>query len=1500
MNKLFKRVAAAVVGMAMAIGVGVAVGHSDVHQAKAAGGTFEKISSLSDLESGAKYLIVSEADNLAFDGSLSTIDAASNTKSVTISNGSITVTTDFYFTITEKTDGYSIKGSGGKYIGSTAENSNELKSGDTDTYTNTIAWNSTSKVFTIRGVNSYLVYNNTSGQTRFRYYKPATCADGVGTGSYHGISLYKESTGGEQTKALSAITGINGSLTASAGTPAWDLTQLTPMGRTSDMDANAEPVSIASYVTLSVANNEVPGDQVGSRQVSVTVTPKDQSLSALAEAFNVNATVTEAPKGSIGNPYTVAEARAAIDAGSGTNGVYVRGIITEIITSDANITQYKNCDYWISDDGKTSNQLEVFRGKGLNGVDVTPGYFVVGDIVLVSGNLTKYNSTYEFAQGSTLVSLEHDTNPGVILDRNEAFLCADVSEDYFAITAEAKNITNPTYSWTTNSQNIFLDDDDKATCYICLDDDVAGTASVTLTVDDADTPLANPVVREIPVTIKNSMTVSEALDALVDESTVLENEYVEGVISEVQSFNSTYGSITYCISDDGSTNDQLKIYGGLGIDGQAFSAQTDIEVGQYVVVFGNLKTHEQEKEMDKNNWQLLCVDVYLVLIEAEYEGVVYGNRYLDLSKLSVTGIDFLGGETPIDVADIKLYEGGIFDSAHLIPDTTDYFIDESNVGVEMTFGVEYGDGQDALQTTFEVTPVALEATEIKVTYSGNTNILVGESIDTSALTVKVTFNDGSDYNPQLSELAFYLDQMDEQHVMSNPAMQFAANHVGDHEIIVAYGQLHESFNISVISNSVPATGIQLNKAELALVVGEEDGTLVATVSPDDTTDQVSWNVTPEGVISLSDNLTAANSKTVHALAKGTATVTATIGNFNAQCVVTVTEPAPTMYTISFDKGEGSGTMQALSLAKGSTIDEAPECGFTAPEGKEFDKWLDQTGAPIVFPYTVNDDATFYASYKNGVTPVVPAASETVIDGAALQLPTDNKVLEPTDVVYNNVTYCYGGGGSGNGTKGYPAVPDNATNRFSDNNMILMGKQGAFLYNKTALDGVIKTFEVVSNGANDQGQLPSVAVQVAVAFGTSAMSTELASTTAATTLDAANKVFDFSPAATQTDCTFFRLQIMSKHNAQFQIKINGTPAEVVNVTGVSLNKTSTAIEVGANETLVATVAPENATNKKVTWESSAPTIATVNENGKVVGVAEGTAVITVKTVDGEFTATCNVTVTPRTTPLPTTHAGTLEDPKTIAEALEIAEQAGGTAGEALYFTGKVTEKASKIGTSKDLGNVKIGDDDGNEILIYYLKKSETATADNGLNWESADDLKVGDVLIIKGAPFTYNNSTPEFGNGTFVYSINGVPTPTQEQGGGGQGGEGGDTPTPTPTPGTKTLQSIEVVAPTKTEYFVGESLDLTGFKVILHFTDGTQQELSDLSKLGAITVDTKRPGEKVITVTYEGQTATFKVNVTRNPEVHDGCHCSIIAGSALLSITTLMGAGLLMLRKRKEK
>ncbi|SCQ19038.1 Kappa-carrageenase [Tannerella forsythia] len=85
-----------------------------------------------------------------------------------------------------------------------------------------------------------------------------------------------------------------------------------------------------------------------------------------------------------------------------------------------------------------------------------------------------------------------------------------------------------------------------------------------------------------------------------------------------------------------------------------------------------------------------------------------------------------------------------------------------------------------------------------------------------------------------------------------------------------------------------------------------------------------------------------------------------------------------------------------------------------------------------------------------------------------------------------------------------------------------------------------------------------------------------------------------------------------------------PATVA-VTGVTVAPAALTLEVGQTGALTATVTPATATNKAVTWTSSAPAIATVDASGTVKGIATGTATITVKTADGGKTATCAVTV-----------------------------------------------------------------------------------------------------------------------------------------------------------------------------------------------------------------------------------------------------------------------------------
>ncbi len=83
--------------------------------------------------------------------------------------------------------------------------------------------------------------------------------------------------------------------------------------------------------------------------------------------------------------------------------------------------------------------------------------------------------------------------------------------------------------------------------------------------------------------------------------------------------------------------------------------------------------------------------------------------------------------------------------------------------------------------------------------------------------------------------------------------------------------------------------------------------------------------------------------------------------------------------------------------------------------------------------------------------------------------------------------------------------------------------------------------------------------------------------------------------------------------------------VVNVTGVTLNRTQVSVKQKESIALTATVKPEDAVNKNVTWSTDNPTVATVDSKGLVTAVGAGTAVITVTTENGNFKATCTVTV-----------------------------------------------------------------------------------------------------------------------------------------------------------------------------------------------------------------------------------------------------------------------------------
>ena len=214
----------------------------------------------------------------------------------------------------------------------------------------------------------------------------------------------------------------------------------------------------------------------------------------------------------------------------------------------------------------------------------------------------------------------------------------------------------------------------------------------------------------------------------------------------------------------------------------------------------------------------------------------------------------------------------------------------------------------------------------------------------------------------------------------------------------------------------------------------------------------------------------------------------------------------------------------------------------------------------------------------------------------------------------------------------------------------------------------------------------------------------------------------------------------------------TEPETVAVTGVTLDKSTAKLtEKGQTVDLTATVAPENATNKKVTFATSNEAVATVDANGKVTAVGNGTATITVTTEDGNKTATCEVTVEIPSVPEPAPEELVTEVKNEIAAAegrkeSDYTEATWKAYDEAL----KAAKKAVKEGTATKEEMQKILKD-LRDAASALTKKEQTPSTNPGTpstnpqtpstnpDTSKDDTVKVGQVIKADAqyGVFTYN-------------------------------------------------------------------------------------------------------------------------------------------------------------------
>jgi hypothetical protein len=247
---------------------------------------------------------------------------------------------------------------------------------------------------------------------------------------------------------------------------------------------------------------------------------------------------------------------------------------------------------------------------------VTSGGFS-GAFSVTHDNKTHYMRAYNNSvrcydgasnQGVYFFLKEASTSPVIKLTSDE------IEIDYNATSGEiAYTIENPVEG---NSLSATKDADwisisvgtDKVTFTTTANNGEADrTATITLAYEGATSKTVTVTQKHYidpngPGTVNNPYTVAQAIEFINTLGTTTSDiVYVKGIVSQVDSYNSKYSSITYWISDDGSTTGQMQIYSGKGLNGDGFSAIGDLLVGDNVTVKGKVKKYNDTPEFDMNS-----------------------------------------------------------------------------------------------------------------------------------------------------------------------------------------------------------------------------------------------------------------------------------------------------------------------------------------------------------------------------------------------------------------------------------------------------------------------------------------------------------------------------------------------------------------------------------------------------------------------------------------------------------------------------------------------------------------------------------------------------------------------------------------------------------------------------------------------------------------------------------------------------------------------------------
>lgn len=430
-------------------------------------------------------------------------------------------------------------------------------------------------------------------------------------------------------------------------------------------------------------------------------------------------------------------------------------------------------------------------------------------------------------------------------------------------------------------------------------------------------------------------------------------------------------------------------------------------------------------------------------------------------------------------------------------------------------------------------------------------------------------------------------------------------------------------------NEIPVSEVRLSETTYELAVGD-DFYLTATVLPENAANKsVTWSCSPENV------LTVYQSGQVVAMeeGEGTVTVTTTDGGHKAECKVYVRKYKVNVKSVSLDQ-------EVLEMTEG---DEVYLSATVLPEDASEKKvvWscepesvlnVYQSGQVVAMgpgegTVTVTTvDGGFTASCAVTVTPKFIAVESITLEPEPLELEVGQSATVKATVLPEGAT-------------------DKTLSWESSNEAVATvdqtGKVTALKAGETIL--TVKAGNITEWGHVTVTDIPVTGVTVSPSLvtlkegETCQLSASVSPASARQDVEWASQNKEVATVDKEGLVTAVRAgstRIYARSNA-FQDQqgwCEVTVNEDTAVKGISLSSEAMTIQVGESRPLTVTFTPSYAANKNVSWDSDTPGVATVSQEGIVMGFTEGEATITATSEDGGFTASCRVTVTAGSIPL----------------------------------------------------------------------------------------------------------------------------------------------------------------------------------------------------------------------------------------------------------------------------